>query len=114
MGRLKSLFFFQAEDGIRAGTVTEFRRVLFRSEDVITTFSPGIRGIGQLQSAVRALATLAQEYGARSEERRVGKECRSRWSPDALKIQDRLTMEAEAAGRKQHLMEHLLVEAVPS
>src|SRR6267143_709567 len=26
-------FFFQAEDGIRDGTVTEFRRVLFRSED---------------------------------------------------------------------------------
>ena len=27
------------------------------------------------------LAEIAQEFGVRSEERRVGKECRSRWSP---------------------------------
>src|SRR5258706_5175498 len=27
------------------------------------------------------MRTLGQEYGPRSEERRVGKECRSRWSP---------------------------------
>ena len=26
-------------------------------------------------------ATAANEYSSRSEERRVGKECRSRWSP---------------------------------
>ena len=28
-----------------------------------------------------AMKTWALEHGARSEERRVGKECRSRWSP---------------------------------
>ena len=30
---------------------------------------------------VNQLRAIAKEYGARSEERRVGKECRSRWSP---------------------------------
>src|SRR5712692_11163623 len=30
---------------------------------------------------VKELCSLATEVGARSEERRVGKECRSRWSP---------------------------------
>src|SRR2546425_8822819 len=29
-----------------------------------------------------ALRALCDQHGARSEERRVGKECRSRWSPD--------------------------------
>src|SRR2546422_6235492 len=35
----------------------------------------------QLQSALRRLADRARDKGKRSEERRVGKECRSRWSP---------------------------------
>ena len=33
------------------------------------------------QSEVEALAKEAQKMFQRSEERRVGKECRSRWSP---------------------------------
>src|SRR3989339_247039 len=56
-------FFFQAEDGIRDWSVLEFRRVLFRS----------------------SLTNLVCRLLLRSEERRVGKECRYRWSPYHLK-----------------------------
>ena len=37
--------------------------------------------LGALTAAALAIDTLASVIGARSEERRVGKECRSRWSP---------------------------------
>src|SRR5205807_6556695 len=81
------VFFFQAEDGIRDYKVTEFRRVLFRSARYARTMAA-------------APATLLRAYRARmpasgrrwktsptgstsprSEERRVGKECRARWAP---------------------------------
>src|SRR2546427_1505645 len=73
-------FFFQAEDGIRDLTVTGVQTCALP----ISSLSPG------------ALAALHEEaercvdqehphikFGrdTRSEERRVGKECRSRWSP---------------------------------
>src|SRR5438876_6924498 len=79
-------FFFQAEDGIRDGRVTGVQtcalpiyvalrlQVLLRRTDV---------------DPVAAVYVCAHEVAAgeegrkeaRSEERRVGKECRSRWSP---------------------------------
>src|SRR5439155_3383336 len=82
------LFFFQAEDGIRDGHVT----------GVQTCALPILRGrrneLHQLQLArdqlqdrllrpglVREDDELAVHLRERSEERRVGKECRSRWSP---------------------------------
>src|SRR5438876_12030649 len=73
------VFFFQAEDGIRDGRVLEFRRVLFRSifcasVDARTTVKPG-------GSITLSLDPSRFHYFDRSEERRVGKECRSRWSP---------------------------------
>ena len=37
-------------------------------------------GAGAINQAVKAIA-IARGFVARSEERRVGKECRSRWSP---------------------------------
>src|SRR5438445_11525822 len=86
-------FFFQAEDGIRDIGVT----------GVQTCALPNLRGHDEekiegwiearnimpdkvLENA-RKLAeedkeTQAQATGQRSEERRVGKECRSRWSPN--------------------------------
>src|SRR5687767_15425794 len=92
-------FFFQAEDGIRDKLVLEFRRVLFRSPIVAAA------GGGQVQQApqrpegiavARVLAVVGRErthlaavevtdaaaalHEHRSEERRVGKECRSRWA----------------------------------
>src|SRR5438132_11464493 len=72
------VFFFQAEDGIRAHCVT----------GVQTCALPIYRGGGylveryQMASEERSGLTFAPmrppDTGARSEERRVGKECRSR------------------------------------
>src|SRR2546430_12543431 len=82
LGSLLFFFFFQAEDGIRDLTVTGVqtcalpiclppsrapRRVRF-------TWSAGAR-------ATSCSAAGRPMLRARSEERRVGKECRSRWSP---------------------------------
>src|SRR5260364_458703 len=68
------IFFFQAEDGIRDDLVTEFRRVLFRSA------ARQAEAEGLLRQHLRAPVPRHLCRG-RSEERRVGKECRSRWSP---------------------------------
>src|SRR2546430_8786413 len=79
-------FFFQAEDGIRDLTVTgvqtcalpisEEARSLKKTnpEMVVTPFQV----IGQGFIYMR---TDQPPFNDRSEERRVGKECRSRWSP---------------------------------
>src|SRR5689334_23908234 len=87
-------FFFQAEDGIRDGTVTGVqtcalpicyraaRRLttgpgeLFRPRDDTTNAGNERLELDRLHSEIVA----ARDN--RSEERRVGKECRSRWSPD--------------------------------
>ena len=44
---------------------------------------PGRYGVGSLGKEARDFADFLKEAGQkwRSEERRVGKECRSRWSP---------------------------------
>ena len=75
-------FFFQAEDGIRDTSVT----------GVQTCALPILGGahpadsLGNAAKAKIAQLQLTQHDGrfqqhGRSEERRVGKECRSRWSP---------------------------------
>src|SRR5438445_11757349 len=66
-------FFFQAEDGIRDIGVT----------GVQTCALPicGSRGRPRLPLGGRALPRLPQAAANRSEERRVGKECRSRGLP---------------------------------
>src|SRR5437879_11113841 len=72
-------FFFQAEDGIRDTSVTGVqtcalpifdRRLAHRADDPARD-GPGSRWLGDHRRGARS----------RSEERRVGKECRSRWSP---------------------------------
>src|SRR5215211_1098756 len=69
-------FFFQAEDGIRGHCVPGVQTCAL-------PISP-LQGDFQRRNAALAVRT-ARELGigeaARSEERRVGKECRSRWSP---------------------------------
>src|SRR5439155_15331719 len=92
ISRVYTAFFFQAEDGIRDGHVTgvqtcalpisrnggmirlikEANKVRFRiNVDAVN------RGGLKISSKLLQLAELV-----RSEERRVGKECRSRWWPD--------------------------------
>src|SRR6266508_1623516 len=71
------VFFFQAEDGIRAGHVTGVQTCALPilsdgaicSGSSVTVWSPTVSLTGP------------DIAGSRSEERRVGKECRSRWSP---------------------------------
>src|SRR5438132_12134520 len=91
-------FFFQAEDGIRDHCVTgvqtcalpiwmqDLAREMNLSETAF--LQPGDDGYAlrwftpAVEVALCGHATLASAH--RSEERRVGKECRSRWSPDRL------------------------------
>src|SRR5688572_30921271 len=75
-------FFFQAEDGIRDLTVTGvqtcalpiFATYASRRSSSISARSVAERECGNKPSSSPTINT-------RSEERRVGKECRSRWSP---------------------------------
>src|SRR5690625_8030787 len=73
------VFFFQAEDGIRDGHVTGVQSVLFRS--LPGGGAAGMNGQRWQIGAVGAWALVVAAVAARSEERRVGKECRSRWGP---------------------------------
>src|SRR5256886_12506864 len=94
------LFFFQAEDGIRDLTVTgvqtcalpisspdaELREITYK---VLGTFCmlfrevrhPVTRDIQLIDYASRIAGIAIERDRSRSEEGRVGKECRSRWSP---------------------------------
>src|SRR5256886_11550539 len=90
-------FFFQAEDGIRDLTVTGVQTCalpIFKSWSTsIPIVFHNFRGydshlicesVAQSESAHRitVIAETFERYKSmRSEERRVGKECRSRWSP---------------------------------
>src|SRR2546425_1298011 len=83
-------FFFQAEDGIRDKLVTGVQTcALPISVHFLTPYDPGVF-YGALEKGGLRVVCLPQLYadllhherrGRRSEERRVGKECRSRWSP---------------------------------
>src|SRR5688572_31211187 len=75
-------FFFQAEDGIRDLTVTGVQTCalpICSPLDGRPSIPPG----SARPTAEQARVTVMRERaaGRRSEERRVGKECRSRWSP---------------------------------
>src|SRR5215510_9348419 len=71
-------FFFQAEDGIRDGHVTGVQTCALP----ICRPSHGPPGMARDSAAwaVHGLVRVSPR-ASRSEERRVGKECRSRWSP---------------------------------
>src|SRR5258707_1852038 len=98
MAPVLCFFFFQAEDGIRDIGVTGvqtcalpisrtstrsgsiFGRIVARGFDCILIRPDGILPSTQDRVDVRG-HVLRVRSGRRSEERRVGKECRSRWSP---------------------------------
>src|SRR6266545_7113179 len=78
-------FFFQAEDGIRDKLVTG-------DQTCALPISPGWPPRPILRARRRRSRSSSRRRGRatrgsrlRSEERRVGKECRSRWSPYHLK-----------------------------
>src|SRR2546429_5987861 len=95
-----SVFFFQAEDGIRDVAVTGVQTCALPISQIDpSTFQAALaQAAGQLAKDEAQLAgarvdleryrgllakdsIASQTVDARSEERRVGKECRSRWSP---------------------------------
>src|SRR3989442_6375094 len=95
---MRFCFFFQAEDGIRDADVTGVQtcalpifldkalKVLHAQLDQaeFQRFVEEARTIAALEHPhiVRVLSFSIQQHTPyRSEERRVGKECRSRWSP---------------------------------
>src|SRR5204862_964295 len=70
------LFFFQAEDGIRDLYVTGVQTC------ALPIYEPAaLDALKKWKENVRLLKTGPLEGQPRSEERRVGKECRSRWWP---------------------------------
>src|SRR2546430_6116555 len=95
--RLIFFFFFQAEDGIRDLTVTGVQTCalpilgiyVFKTRPDVTLAALRDEGVDDPQIARSIYNRLAGSLRAypfpdlkgRSEERRVGKECRSRWSP---------------------------------
>src|SRR2546430_9304724 len=75
-------FFFQAEDGIRDLTVTGVQTCalpICRRRVPRVLLQPGSHFSSCLSR--RRTRIPGDQNLARSEERRVGKECRSRWSP---------------------------------
>src|SRR5256886_10950696 len=89
-------FFFQAEDGIRDLTVTGVQTCalpissFFAAEALSAILAGWIAASFGLRSTfwvtlvpvmVAIFSALSVDEPERSEERRVGKECRSRWSP---------------------------------
>src|SRR2546429_7234277 len=94
-----SFFFFQAEDGIRDVAVTGVQtcalpispgfsppELVVQVKAIACEFPSRVGApfsrwsVAELGSHVRACG-LTASLSDRSEERRVGKECRSRWSP---------------------------------
>src|SRR3712207_7744224 len=94
-------FFFQAEDGIRdigvtgvqtcalpiyvapLGDLVSAQGVYFvtGNHEYFTDTEPWMRHLPRLGVDVLRNERVPISRGGRSEERRVGKECRSRWSP---------------------------------
>src|SRR5256885_3609947 len=82
---LQYVFFFQAEDGIRDYKVTGVQTcALPISIDIVLEWSERhgeLSSDENLSLMLELLLLMLELSGTRSEERRVGKECRSRWSP---------------------------------
>src|SRR2546425_13333658 len=77
-------FFFQAEDGIRDGLLVDELIGVGQGNVTGGAFSHPVALAyrierGAITGRVKDAAVAGNAY--RSEERRVGKECRSRWSP---------------------------------
>src|SRR2546425_8878668 len=79
-------FFFQAEDGIRDKLVTGVQTCALPISEQQRDLAARNEKNGHLfkmqrDPRVTPLGRFMRRFSIRSEERRVGKECRSRWSP---------------------------------
>src|SRR5439155_4070937 len=74
------IFFFQAEDGIRDGHVTGVQTCALPISAADTMLST-VTSSEDVTASMTCAEARPVKRQARSEERRVGKECRSRWSP---------------------------------
>src|SRR5690349_25111871 len=99
MGSVRVFFFFQAEDGIRVLYVTGVQtcalpisRMARGAFYPMAAYAPSLRASTAAPSNATFSAT-AEMW--RSEERRVGKECRSRWTQYHYKKKHRINRERE-------------------
>src|SRR5205807_6197249 len=79
------IFFFQAEDGIRDYKVTGVQTCALPISQAVCERLPLAHGLssgGKGGAGARTHQSRRHLQSRRSEERRVGKECRSRWSVD--------------------------------
>src|SRR2546425_8662923 len=74
-------FFFQAEDGIRDKLVTGVQTCALPISVLPWRCSWPTSRASLMHMVQVVECRLAKQSSRRSEERRVGKECRSRWSP---------------------------------
>src|SRR5436189_6250021 len=106
-------FFFQAEDGIRDTSVTGVQTCalpIWAGRRVAGPWNgrmiPALRPCKQGGRLVAATTyTGASDGDPRSEERRVGKECRSRWSPYHVKKKKRTTRRKRSRKTEKTLKE---------
>src|SRR5438270_9689772 len=85
-----SIFFFQAEDGIRDLTVTGVQTCAL---PILGSLQSVGRGLGIRDLVFRQGQVTRTGLPQRSEERRVGKECRSRlWSYACRKIRRKVLL----------------------
>ena len=70
-----------ATKGPKSGTVKPAAKPPVAASPAVSAKAAGVDGAKPVAVAAAPAAALATPAPARSEERRVGKECRSRWSP---------------------------------
>src|SRR5439155_3939050 len=75
------IFFFQAEDGIRDGHVTGVQTCALPIFVILALLMILLEGRRRQPTYEGKSVDYWLQQVFRSEERRVGKECRSRWSP---------------------------------
>src|SRR5699024_11605056 len=97
----RSLFFFQAEDGIRDRNVTGVQTCALPISTLCAHEGCANSNLlGSHQTNAGNICPCPQKAPRRSEERRVGKECRSRWPPKEEKKKEIESNSAIATGNK--------------
>src|SRR5438552_19206019 len=97
-------FLFQAEDGIRDDLVTGVQTCALP----ICYLRRSVSSCRPRNQAASLPARLCQRQRKflRSEERRVGKECRSRWSPDQYKKKAKKAVTSRTVTTNIHTMSY--------